>query len=239
MEFVTVSTGAAVVRSTGFLRNQWNRRKPLRVKFDRVIPGDWKLALDSADSLADIPKESHSSSDMYRYLAERGAYDFRESRARLSIQNRSNRACVIREIRVVKTRVSSPISGVRVRHPPAGAVDFIFLSFDLDSPSPNAWECSYEGVRRQIGDVPYFDKRIIQLMPGEACELIVIGSTEAASCEWHLEIIFDVQNKRKCLSLDNKDQMIKTSGVPLSGFEADLHWTWWKGPDARFEQIDG
>ncbi|MFI8530118.1 hypothetical protein ACIGMX_07705 [Streptomyces aquilus] len=229
---------ALIIAAVVFTRRWVKRGDPLAVTGEVLIPKAWVMALPSDDALPEhVPQDKRTYVPMYRLLRQRGAADFKATTVKLLVENRTEQALTIANIKVHKQQVGEPFSAVWVRYPPAGAAGAVVLDFLLDEPLPEAWEAAYEdsieGLTRS-GNRPYFDGNFIALSPGESQSLLITGRAESVCCSWWLQIEVVQAGKRRLVKVEPEGGALLTSGDPAGGFGRQLEWSWYEGEGASF-----
>ncbi|MEU6340887.1 hypothetical protein ABZ883_08035 [Streptomyces sp. NPDC046977] len=229
---------AAIIGGCVVLRRWVKRGDPLVIIGEVLIPKAWELALPSNEALPQhVPSDKRTYVPLYRLLRQQGAADFKRTTAKLLVENRSEQPLTITSIKVRRKLVGAPYSAVWVRYPPAGAAGAIVLDFLLDDDHPEAWSATYENSIEQLartGSRPYFDDHVITLTPGDSQSLLITGRAEGVRCSWWLQIEVVQAGKRRVVDVVPEGGVFLTSGTPNGGFERQLEWSWYEGPDASF-----
>ncbi|MBW3590069.1 MAG: hypothetical protein KY429_11695 [Actinobacteria bacterium] len=155
-----------------------SRKTPLRVIADIAESESWTLVLPGALPGTDHPQDS-ATSDVYRWLRSRGAVSYLETRVRLRIEGVSPETVTVTNMAVEMDR-RSPLSGVRVHCPTAGALASTLLIFYLDEEHPIAWEWVEDMGRELVGETPHFNRHSYAITHGEVLDLQIVGRARNA-----------------------------------------------------------
>ncbi|WP_460458188.1 hypothetical protein [Angustibacter peucedani] len=129
---------------------------------------------------------------------------------------------------------SRAIDGTRLTCPPAGAQSFTVLLAELggvgDAPLV---ECIYdEGGFRINGPVPWFERNMVVIEPGQEHVFRVFGQvSNARLVRWRLSLEVDVDGEILQINVPEGSATFGTTGMPTGGFERKLDWAWYAAPN--------
>jgi hypothetical protein len=237
---VTVAAGlivAGIIASVRRGRAHIAAHDPLHVIVERPMWPPWFVALPGEfTDREDFEREANqvypgTQTLVYDMLRERGAVDFRETKAELHLRGNAEEAVVITNIRAHVVRRDPPLIGKVLGAVAQGVNLDTILVFDLDSEGAwvDAWESEKDretGKQSQTGARPFFAEHTISLAHDETHTVIVIGRSEREYCQWRVVIEMLVGRTRHTLTVGERGLPFGTTGGDEARFREASHWYW-------------